>query len=88
MLVSHRLMSPSIIRALPRCHVLALFVGKKGVEGIEQPQSLHHSRLLSGCWKTKSIFSVGGRSRSSCKSYPCFVDTEHTCLVTPPRASS
>lgn len=55
MLVSGRLMSSSVVTALPRCHVLALFLGKKGVEGIEQPQTLHHSNLLGGCWKTEHL---------------------------------
>ena len=87
MLVSCRLKSSSIVTALPRYRVLALFLGKKGGEGIEQPQTLHHSSQLGGCWKTKSLFSAGGRSRSSCKSYPCSGDIQHTCLITPPRAS-
>jgi len=39
MLVSCRLMSSSTVPDLPRCHVLALFLGKKGAEGSEQPQS-------------------------------------------------
>lgn len=47
--MSCRPMGSSIVTALPRSHVLALFLGKKGVEGIEHPQPLHHSSLLSGC---------------------------------------